>query len=310
VVEYGVRLGFSATEARTLTNLGKTIAAVPEAEERIRRGEISVDAAAVVGRVLGCPQMLREGDDWLAAAAAEPLRVLRRRVRERFELHAQGELGLEEVCVLVSVRTRDDFQRAREVASHRAGQPLTEGQTFTRVVDFYLDKNDPLRRAGGARRLGSTAALPASRYIPAAVRRAIHARARGGCEVQSCTHRLVGLQFAHRRPHARGSGREVDDIGLLCSRHHTLYDAGRIPWPVCSTTGDGTGDVDGTSTVSERTSLLRASLLRASPLGAPRYAGRFGSQAIARLPPRPNGTFRHARRVPYDRCRKVPPPSG
>ena len=289
IVEYALRLGFGAAEARTLTNLGKTLAAAPEAEGRVRRGEITVYAASLIGRVLSCPAMLREGDDWLAAAASEPLHVLRRRVRERLELHAQGEPGLEEVSVFVSARTRDDFQRAREVASQKAGRPLTEGQTLTRVVDFYLEKNDPMRKAGGTRRLGSTGGLPGSRYIPAAVRRAVLLRADGGCEVPGCTHRLVGLQFAHRRPHALGSGREVEDIGLLCGRHHTLYDAGRIPWPVRGPDRDDNGNGSGSGSVRDRGPPFRAS----------REARPATVQAPACPQRRPNGRFRQARRVPY-----------
>ncbi len=231
VVEYARKLGFSTPEARMLTNLGKTLIAAPEAEARVRSGEVSVEAAALIGRVLAHPELRRAGDDWLTAAATDPLRVLRRRIRERFELHAQGELGVEEVSVFVTASVKDDFDRAREVASQKAGKPLTDGQTFTRVVGFYLQKNDPLRQKGGTRRLGDTGAMPRSRYIPAEVRRAVRDRSGGACEVPSCD-RKIGLQFAHRTPHRHGGGREVDDIGSLCTRHHVLYDAGRIPWPI------------------------------------------------------------------------------
>lgn len=230
VVEYAVSLGFGASEARVLTNLGKTLEASPDAEARIRSGEITVEAAAAIGRIFACPAVLREGDDWLEAAATEPLRALRRRIKQRFELHAEGDLGIEQLNMFVATRSKDDFARAREVASEKAGKRLTEGQTFTRVVDFYLEKNDPLRQSGRARRVGDTNGIPQSRYIPAEVKRTVLARAGGTCEVDGCEHKL-GLEFAHRTPHRDGSGREADDIGALCRRHHVLYDAGRIAWP-------------------------------------------------------------------------------
>jgi len=293
VVEYATRHGFGIAEARRLTNLGKTLSAAPEAEARIRGGGISIDSAAIVGRILGCPTMLRDGDDWLASAAREPMRVLRRLVRERFELHAQGDGDLEEVSVFVCERTRDEFMRAREVASLEAGEPLTEGQTFARVVRFYLEKRDPLCRLGAARRVGDTRSMPESRYIPAAVRRAVHVRSGGGCEVPGCQHRLVGLQFAHRSPHALGSGREVDDIGLLCGRHHTLYDAGRLPWPVPAALDDA-GSEDGQ--VRER----------APPIGASGASAAPGSSRESRLWSLAKSRCRNPRARTMRGCRMVP----
>ncbi len=231
VVEYGVKLGLSAAEVRTLSNLGKTLAVAPEAEPRIRSGKISVEAAAVIGRVFARPEIIRPGDDWLLAAASNPIRMLRRKVKKRFEQHAQGEIGIEQISVHITSKAREDFERARDVASQKAGTFLTDGQTFTRVVNFYLDENDPLRKKGGTRRVGDTSAVPRSRYVPAQVQRAIYVRANGTCEVPTCDHRL-GLELAHRTPHRSGSGREIDDLGLLCRRHHVLYDAGRIGWPL------------------------------------------------------------------------------
>ena len=153
IVEYGTRLGFSSWEVRTLTQLGHTLEAHPESEAMLRDGRLTIEAAAAIGRVLSAPHLLQPGDQWLSYAATEPLRLLRRRVRERFELHAQGELGLEEVHVLVTAKARDRFDRAKELASQAAGKPLTDGQTFTRVVDFYVEKHDPLRKRGRTRRV-------------------------------------------------------------------------------------------------------------------------------------------------------------
>lgn len=235
VVEYGVRLGYSRGEVRTLTHLGKTFAAEPEAEARFRAGTLTLDAGAAIGRIYARPILLRPGDRWLRYAESDPLRTLRRRIKERVEAQAQAyahaHLGLEEITLLVTARTKDRFDRAREVASQQADEHVTEGQTFTRLVDFYLAKNDPLLKPGRARRVGPTHENPQSRYVPADVRRQIERRSGGVCEVPMCEHRL-GLELAHRTPHASGSGREASDLGQLCHRHHVLYDAGEIPWPL------------------------------------------------------------------------------
>lgn len=238
VVEYGMKLGYDANEVRMYTNLGKVFEAEPTAEAKFRGGTLSVEAGAAVGRIYANPLLRRPGDRWLEHAQTDGLRALRRRVRERVEQQAQAETGLEEVHVVVTARTRDRFDRARQVASQRAGKALTAGQTFSRVVEFYLEKHDPLSTPGAARRVPHTSLRPGSRYIPAEVKRAVRARSGGVCEVQGCEHRL-GLEFAHRVPHAEGSAREVEDLGELCHRHHVLYDAGTIPWPVVQPGGRG-----------------------------------------------------------------------
>ena len=256
VIEYAMQRGYSPFEARTLLGLGKTIDAAPDAEQRVHSGELTVEAASAVGRILAHPELVAgpkgssqagwDAGDWLDTAATDSFKSLQRRIKQHIEMHAQNETGIEEVTVHVTARTKDDFARAQEVASQKAGKPLSEGQAFHRVVNFYLDKNDPLRAKSGTRRLGPTrerpgdVADPTTRYVPAAVRRAVWQRAGGACEVGGCSRRL-GLELAHRSPHARGSAREVEDLGLLCRRHHLLYDAGRLAWPVVDPE-DGAGD--------------------------------------------------------------------
>jgi len=230
LIDFGVRMGFGAYETRQYANLGKAIAARPELEMLVQSGEIRLAAAAVIGRVLCSPELLRPGDAWIEYARNEPMKALRKRVRQRLEEHAQG-IGATrgsravEVSVFVREEVRENFERARLIASRKAKRALTDGQTLAAIVDSYLDAYDPDRQAIGTRRLGPTGELPGSRYVPAAVRREVFARAGGCCEAPGCTNKIF-LQLAHRVPHRRGSGREATDLILLCLTHHTLYDAG------------------------------------------------------------------------------------
>ncbi len=260
LVEYAVQQGYSAFEARTLLGLGKTLEAAPDAEARVRSGELTVEAGSAIGRILARPELVagpagsdQEGwsaRDWLDAAGTDPFRKLKGRIKEQLEAHAQEDAGVESVTVVVTSKTKDAFQRACEVARQKARQSLSEGQVFHRVVDFYLDANDPLRAKEGTRRLGDTNDRPgdpqdpSTRYIPAEVKHAIWKRSGGTCEVPGCHHRH-GLEFAHRVPHAKGSAREVCDLGLLCHRHHLLYDAGRIAWPIALEPPEGVDALGG-----------------------------------------------------------------
>jgi 5-methylcytosine-specific restriction endonuclease McrA len=74
----------------------------------------------------------------------------------------------------------------------------------------------------------------AARYIPAAVRRAVHARDGSQCgfvddEGRRCSEKWR-LEFHHRRPYALGGDHSFGNLGLLCRQHNRLmaeHDYGR-----------------------------------------------------------------------------------
>ncbi|MFO0933360.1 MAG: HNH endonuclease signature motif containing protein [Planctomycetota bacterium] len=226
VGEFGERFGLAAVEARALLDLGRALRLHPDLEEEIRRGDVTVAAAACVAEVLTQPAMLRSDDDWRGWARDDSLRTLRRRVRERRE---QVRIGDEPACavtVFVRSEARDDFERAREIASSRAGRTLTHGETFETVVDHFLDSFDFARVMPGARRAADTRSYH-SRYVPMAVRREIFARQGFRCAVPFCDHSMF-LEKAHLVAHASGGDREADNLILLCTAHHTFFDCGLI----------------------------------------------------------------------------------
>ena len=112
--------------------------------------------ACCVSRVLANPALLREDDDWIGWALAEPARRLERRVRRRLEEARAGDEPVVPLQLYVRARARDQFQRAREVASQKAARALTTGETFETVVDHYLDSFDLDRVAPGERRVQHT----------------------------------------------------------------------------------------------------------------------------------------------------------
>ena len=226
VGEFGERFGIAAVEARALLDLGRALRLHPDLEREIRCGDVTVAAAACVSEVLTQPAMVRPDDDWRGWARSDSLRTLRRRVRERRE---QVRIGNEPACaVTVFVRSdaRDDFARAREIASSRAGRTLTHGETFETVVDHFLDSFDFARVMPGTRRAADTRSYR-SRYVPMAVRREIFARQGFRCAVPFCDHSMF-LEKSHLVAHASGGHREADNLILLCSVHHTFFDCGLI----------------------------------------------------------------------------------
>ena len=176
--------------------------------------------------MLADPALIRDEDDWIGWAQAETTKKLRDRVRRRRE---EVRLGDEPACpltVFVRVKARDDFHRARAIASRRAGRALTHGETFETLLDHYLEAFDDDRVKPGERRCPPTS-LVDGRYVPMAVRREIFERQGHECAVPFCNHTMF-LEMAHLWAHASGGDREADNLVLLCSLHHFFLDSGSI----------------------------------------------------------------------------------
>jgi 5-methylcytosine-specific restriction endonuclease McrA len=72
--------------------------------------------------------------------------------------------------------------------------------------------------------LSDSKKVASSRYIPAAVRRAVHKRDNGQCTYvdssgRRCTERYR-LEFDHRKPYGRGGDHSVRNLRLLCRTHN------------------------------------------------------------------------------------------
>jgi hypothetical protein len=224
--ELGELHGASADETRRLVDLGKALEESPPLESRILCGRVSLHAASLVGQMLGDRSMLRPGDAWLLWAETEDARTLRRRIDRRREEVRLGEVPAVALTVFVSPRGRDDFARARTLASRKARRRLTEGETLEAVADHYLASFDPSRRRPGTRRSPHTSMVP-GRYVPASVRRTLGERNGDRCAIPLCGHEVF-LENAHVVPHAHGGDREAENLVRLCRRHHRMFDEGSL----------------------------------------------------------------------------------
>lgn len=202
---------------------------VPLVEDRIVAGEMSTQNAALIGglyRRLG-DVSAEERAEWTAYAEDDSTWKLRQRIRKRIEEAEQREPTVP-VSLRVTESAREDFHRARELASRKARKWLTEGQTFALVVRRFLDVEDERLVGDKLRRVPDTRERPKSRYVPAKVKREVRRRARDRCEVPGCSNGAF-LELMHvTRAHRDGGSREIDNLALGCSTHHFLLDAGVI----------------------------------------------------------------------------------
>ncbi|MDJ0974025.1 MAG: hypothetical protein QNJ98_06160 [Planctomycetota bacterium] len=225
--EYGGRFGLDPEQTRALLNLARLEDSHPQLIEAVKGGNTDAERAGLAAKVLVIPGAVKEGDDWLAWVEDLTRGRLAWRVDRRLEELRQAPEKVSELNLVVSRQAKEDFARARVLASKKAGKALSKGQTFGVVVDDYLERYDEDRKKPRPRRKENTEDDPDSRYIPAEVRREVRKRSGGCCEFPGCNHE-IWLYYCHLTPHAAGGCREVYNVVHFCGRHHFMLDVGII----------------------------------------------------------------------------------
>ena len=145
--------------------------------------------------------------------------------------------GRYKVQFTASAGLRDKLQRLQ--ALMRSEVPNGDiAEIIERAVTEKLERVEARRfaKASAPRKtLGGTDTRPASRHIPAAVRRAVHERDGGRCRFvddqgRRCSER-TRVEFHHRHPFAMGGDHGLGNVSLLCpthNRHLAEHDYGRV----------------------------------------------------------------------------------
>jgi hypothetical protein len=225
----GTMLGYTEGETKVLALAGAALEAAPYLSERILRGSLTLEAAAVLGRVLRDERYQKEGDDWLGLAETLSLGDLKKKVRERV-VEVDEEEPTSSMTVVMTSSGREKFERARGIACRKHGKVLDEGKTVEVLSDHYLDSFDEERKVPRKRRMPDTSDHP-GRTVPAEVRREVLDRARENgwvrCAYPGCQE-WIFLELTHGKAHAEGGSREADNIDPLCGFHHDEKDSGLI----------------------------------------------------------------------------------
>jgi hypothetical protein len=157
----------------------------------------------------------------IAAPPEQPVTRVRPLAPERFALQ-----------VTISQETRDKLARAQALLRHR--HPSGDlADVLDRALDALLARLENEKLGATSRPRTRRARTDASdpRYVPPAVRRAVHARDGEQCTFTSetgerCTERGF-LEFDHVTPVALGGTPTVDQTRVLCAAHNQ-YEAERI----------------------------------------------------------------------------------
>jgi hypothetical protein len=129
---------------------------------------------------------------------------------ERYKVQFTASAELRQKLERLQALTRSDLVSVIEAA-------VTEKLARLEAKRFGLT-------AAPRKSLAETDTLPCSRYLPAAVRRAVRRRDGEQCSFvlldgSRCPERF-GLEFHHRHPYGRGGTHEPDNVCLMCRQHN------------------------------------------------------------------------------------------
>jgi hypothetical protein len=127
-----------------------------------------------------------------------------------------------------STELRDKLERLQALL--RSSVPDSDlAQVIDIAVTEKLERVEAKRfgkTQGPRKELAETDTTPTSRQIPAAVRRAVHARDGGRCAFRDKHGRRCAkrhdLEFHHKKPFARGGDHSPSNLTLMCRTHNNL----------------------------------------------------------------------------------------
>lgn len=215
------KLGLTEDVACSFIAVARKARAVPELKIAIDAG-LDFTKAKQVARVI-TPENQAE---LLATAAASSTRELERAivkdhpreaVVERVRIVAEDrhklELGLSEELLM-------KLRRAQDLACNKAKKAASLEDTLAAVLELYLEREDPQRKAERAKPgAGDVAGDLAGEEIPAASLHAVNRRDGGRCQKPGCG-RTRWIEIHHRVPRAAGGTHEPENLITLCGFHH------------------------------------------------------------------------------------------
>jgi hypothetical protein len=216
---------YEEQQAKRLLALGRVLLSSPDLRKRVCKGTVTRENAVTVGRALQELKLTgEERRDWCDKAEKLSSKTLRDEVDRAVENARQGKPTFP-MRLRVTKDAKEGFHRAQLLMSKGRRSRISDGQTFGRLVDYWRERNDPLRMPQPKRRRGATKGTK-DRYIPREVVFLVERRSKGWCEI--CGVRPAKHKIHLKTPHAKGGGREVEDLGEGCPECHFFVDCGVI----------------------------------------------------------------------------------
>jgi len=251
--EYAVRgLGMTESQASSYIVVSRKAMQVPALGRAIEAGELSVSKAKRITSAIH----FGNAEVWIEKARSLTQRELEREIfRADPQTHLDPKLRQKDRLYRMVLSVTDQFLTQLEDAQELMGENNRE-VALERILEDYLDKKDPVRKAERARRKSETQApvderrkgdLKVSlslfsgdstqpepshssrnvqRRVPAAIQHLIHLRDRGVCQHffpdgRKCQSRR-GIHLHHEHEFGAGGGHEPSNLRTYCRAHHQL----------------------------------------------------------------------------------------
>lgn len=227
-------LGLSEQAAYSRITAARAVARVPAMLPMLQEGRLTLSSIGLLA-----PHLTEENQEPLLAAAQRkstrqveqliaylhPQPDLESRVRARPPRATIAPLSAKTYWLKVTIReeTHGKLMRARDLLRHAVptGDPA---EILDRALTTLLDQLARTKIAAASRpRPSRESRPPASRHIPASVRRAVWRRDQGRCafvgSMIRCTETAF-LEFHHVVPFCVGGPATTENIQLRCRRHN------------------------------------------------------------------------------------------
>jgi 5-methylcytosine-specific restriction endonuclease McrA len=209
-------LKFSEAGAHHFITVCRKAVKVPELQDAIKRGRITVSKAKTIAPVLTSGN----ASQWLELARNSTVRELERqvarenpeatkiaRIRHRAKDHV-------DITVTVTEATVNLIQRARELLQQKRRAHVGLAEVLNALAEEFVERNDPLRRA---------ARKPADRLSE---REKALLRDKGACQFRLPGGKLCGarhwIDIHHVVPKSEGGAEDAPNLVTLCSAHHRM----------------------------------------------------------------------------------------
>jgi 5-methylcytosine-specific restriction endonuclease McrA len=218
-------LGLSEGATFYFISVARKSRVVPELALAIGQGDLTVSKAARVVSVL-TPE---NQEDLIEKASTMTKNEIEKEVakiapekRKRAQIKPVGD-NRERLTVELSGEYMDKLKRVRELESQRTSKAASLEESIERVLDAYLEKNDPVEKADRAKPRPSKA--KSSRKLDAKTKNEVMKRDRGECQemvngVQCRSQRWIDIH--HINEVQSGGTNEVDNLVTLCRCHHRI----------------------------------------------------------------------------------------
>ena len=211
------RLNLSEDVACGFIAVARKAERMPELRDAVEGG-LSFSKAKIAAHVI-TPE---NQEDLLAKAKASTCAELERetvkispreavveKVRVVAEDRHRLELGLSEEILR-------KLRRAQDLVCNKAKKAASLEDTLAAVLELYLEKEDPQRKAERARPGKSE---PSAKDIPAASRHAVNLRDGNRCQAPGCG-RTRWVDIHHIKPRSQGGTHDPENLITLCGFHH------------------------------------------------------------------------------------------